>query len=72
MFTAFMDDAANILSFYGNLDVDNNVGYAVELWMFKPRKSGRQVNNSKNDKRSHFILIVWIIGDESGEYLYGN
>ena len=53
MFTAFMDDAANILSFYGNLDVDNNVGYAVELWMFKPRKSGRQVNNSKNDKRSH-------------------
>ena len=72
MFTAFMDDAANILSFYGNLNVDNNVGYAVELWMFKPRKSGRQVNNSWNYTWSHFILIVWIIGDESGKFLSGN
>ena len=38
-----MDDAANILAFYGDLDTENGVGYAIELWMFKPSKSGRQV-----------------------------
>ena len=41
MFTAFMGDASNVMSFYG--DVDDSVGYAVELWIFKPQKSGQQV-----------------------------
>ena len=43
MFTAFMDDAANIMSFYGDVDVADSVGYSVELWVFKPKKSGQQV-----------------------------
>ena len=51
MFTAFMDDAANIMSFYGDVDVEDSVGYAVELWMFKPRKSGRQVNKKTEKKK---------------------
>ena len=58
MFTAFMDDAANILSFYGDLDIDHNVGYAVELWMFKPRKSGRQVSNCVNLFINNFVKLV--------------
>ena len=43
MFTAFMSDAANIMAFYGTVDVDDSVGYATELWIFKPQKSGKQV-----------------------------
>ena len=43
MITAFMDDAANIMSFYGEVDVADSVGYSVELWVFKPQKSGKQV-----------------------------
>ena len=43
MFTAFMSDASNIMSFYGDGDVDDGVGYAVEWWIFKPQKSGKQV-----------------------------
>ena len=43
MFTAFMDEAANIISFYGDVDVVDSVGYAVELWIEQSRKSGRQV-----------------------------
>ena len=43
MFTGFMGDASNIMSFYGDLDVEDGVGYGVELWMFKPQKSGKQV-----------------------------
>ena len=43
MITAFMGDATNIMSFYE--DVENSIGYAVELWIFKPQKSGQQVNN---------------------------
>jgi hypothetical protein len=44
MFTAFMGDASNVMSFYGDVDVNGGVGYAVEWWIFKPQKSGKQVN----------------------------
>ena len=44
MFTAFMDDAANIMSFHGDVDVEDTVGYAVELWIFNKQKSGQQVH----------------------------
>ena len=30
------------MSFFG--EVDNSVGYAVELWIFKPQESGQQVS----------------------------
>ena len=43
MFTAFMGDASNIMSFYGDVDVVDSVGYAVEWWVFKPQRSGQQV-----------------------------
>ena len=43
MFTAFMSDASNIMSFYGDLNVEDGVGYSVEWWVFKPQKSGKQV-----------------------------
>ena len=43
MFSAFMSDASNIMSFSGDVDVENSVGYTVELWVFKPQKSGKQV-----------------------------
>ena len=43
MIMAFMSDASNLLSFFGSVDVENSVGYAVELWIFKPQKSGKQV-----------------------------
>ena len=43
MFTAFMGDASNVMSFYG--DVDKSVGYAVEWWIFKPQQSGQQVKS---------------------------
>ena len=43
MFTAFMSDASNIMSFYGDVDVKNGFGYAVESWIFKPQNSGQQV-----------------------------
>ena len=44
MFTAFMDDAANILSFQGDIDSDGSVGYALELSIFNQQKSGQQVS----------------------------
>ena len=47
MFTAFMGDASNVMSFYGDVDVNGGVGYAVEWWIFKPQKSGKQVNKLK-------------------------
>ena len=43
MFTAFMSDASNVMSFYGDSEGDEGVGYSVEFWVFKPRKSGQQV-----------------------------
>ena len=43
MFLAFMEDASNIFSFYGDVDVEHSVGVAVELWLFKPQRSGQQV-----------------------------
>ena len=50
MFTAFMSDASNVMSFYGDPEDDEGVGYSVEFWVFKPRKSGQQVLN----KREYF------------------
>ena len=47
MFTVLMSDASNIMSFKGDEDVIDGVGYSVELWVFKPSKSGQQVNFSK-------------------------
>ena len=57
MITAFMGDAANIMSFYG--EVDDSVGYAVELWIFKPQKSGKQV--TRINSLAHFTKLfqVW-------------
>jgi hypothetical protein len=46
MVTAFMGDAANILSFYGDVEGDD-VGYSVEFWIFKPAKSGQQVTETQ-------------------------
>ena len=48
MFTAFMNDAANLMSFYEDMDIDGSVGYAIELWVFKPKKSGQQVSVFKS------------------------
>ena len=44
MFTAFMTDAANVMSFYDDGDAGGGVGYAIEMWLFKPKKSGQQVS----------------------------
>jgi hypothetical protein len=46
MFTAFMGDSSNIMSFYGHVDVNDSVGYSVEWSVFKPQKSGQQVKQS--------------------------
>ena len=71
MFTAFMDDAANIMSFYGDVDVKDSVGYSVEFWMFKPRKSGRQVINPKGLLKQLFkYFVVWITSDKDWECLH--
>ena len=43
MITAFMGDATNILSFHGEVDVKDTVGYEVEWSIFKPQRSGQQV-----------------------------
>ena len=56
MFVAFMSDAANIMSFHGNVDVLDSVGYAVELWIFKPQRSGKQVQLNK-----YLKLFCWLI-----------
>ena len=56
MFTAFMSDAANIMAFYGTVDVDDSVGYATELWIFKPQKSGKQVIGLLE----HKLLFIFI------------
>ena len=56
MFVAFMSDAANIMSFHGNVDVLDSVGYAVELWIFKPQRSGKQVQFNK-----YLKLFCWLI-----------
>ena len=45
-FTAFMSDASNIMSFYGEVNVKGSVGYSVELWIFKPQPTGQQVINT--------------------------
>ena len=57
MITAFMGDASNIMSFYG--EVDNSVGYAVELWIFKPQESGQQVSC---DFLLYLIIILKSLG----------
>ena len=64
MFTAFMNEAANIFSFYGDIDVNNGVGYAVELWMYKQQKSGKQVTRTIYfiDYRNN-VFLVWTIGN---------
>ena len=65
MFTAFMGDASNVMSFYG--DVDDSVGYAVELWIFKPQKSGQQVIkfsvNNVQWLSLKFAMVIIKIGD---------
>ena len=65
MFTAFMGDASNVMSFYE--DVDDSVGYAVEWWIFKPQLSGQQVKNvSVNYGQSlsfKFAMVIIKTGD---------
>ena len=61
MFTAFMSDAANIMAFYGTVDVDDSVGYATELWIFKPQKSGKQVIGLLEPKLLYIFYIIFII-----------
>ena len=56
MFTAFMSDASNIMSFYGEKDMNDAAGHAFELWMFQPQKSGQQVI-----KLSFFKLIFYFL-----------
>ena len=56
MFTAFMSDASNIMSFYGDLNVRNGEGYAVEWWIFKPQQSGKQV--ILKQQIPVFVLVV--------------
>ena len=41
MFTAI------IMSFNGDIDSENRVGYGVEWWMFKPKELGKQVNMNR-------------------------
>ena len=43
-----MVDASNILRFEGVGNVDVDIKYAVELWIFKPQKSGQQVGPNIN------------------------
>ena len=58
MVTAFMGDAANIMSFYGDADGNDTVGYAAELWIFKPQKSGQQVKVTMEYEVIYDILIA--------------
>ena len=66
MFTAFMGDASNIMSFYGDVDVPDGVGYSVEWSVFKPQKSGQQVKQSKLYSvitNLQFALVVIKLGN---------
>ena len=58
MFTAFMSDASNIMTFSGEVDVQDTVGYSVELWVFKPEKSGKQVGITDPISKCYFCFIV--------------
>ena len=44
LFTAFMSDASNILAFY---EGEGDQQYSLELWIFKPQKSGQQVRKKQ-------------------------
>ena len=48
MFTAFRVDGSNIMKFEA---ADNNITsgekYGIELWIFKPRETGKQVGSLK-------------------------
>ena len=47
---------SNIFSSYGNVDVEDNVGYAAELFMIEPMISGRRFSNDwrKNKFQNSF------------------
>ena len=61
-----MGDASNIMSFYGDVDVPDGVGYSVEWSVFKPQKSGQQVKQSKLYSvitNLQFALVVIKLGN---------
>ena len=47
MFTRFMVDASNILSFKSESE-NSNLKYSLEFWIFKPKPSGKQVLRKKD------------------------
>ena len=46
MFTAFMSDASNIMSFY---EGKGEQTYSLEFLIFKPQKSGQQVKETQEN-----------------------
>ena len=43
MFTGFMVDASNIMTFESVGNMSSDVKYSVEFWIFKPKSNGEQV-----------------------------
>ena len=70
MFTAFMSDASNIMSFYQD---EGDHAYSLELWIFKPQKSGQQVKLNLMKKYNliihfaQFAMMVIKTGDSFAE-----
>ena len=60
MFSGFMVDASNILSFKGEDNMFMNVKYAVQLWIFKPKETGEQVSlsNSQDVQEIHYYFFL--------------
>ena len=45
MFTGFMVDASNIMTFESVGNMSSDVKYSIEFWIFKPKENGEQVYN---------------------------
>ena len=43
MFTGFMVDASNIMTFESVGNMSSDVKYSIEFWIFKPKSNGEQV-----------------------------
>ena len=71
MFTAFMDDAANIMSFHGDLNVEEGGSYAVELWI---RTNSKDLDDRYLTKYfmslNHCIPVVWLISNGTGKQIF--
>ena len=62
-----MVDASNILRFEGVGGTADDVEYAMELWLFKPQKTGQQVNIFLRAEVK--IPFVYLFGPSGGRVL---